>query len=460
MSGCGCCAPSETESLCPVCLQRIPAAREIVGHEVFLVKSCPEHGDFRTVIWRGEPEFIGWKRSNSAARTGPGQTESDKGCPFDCGICPGHRKNACTAVMEVTPRCNLDCPVCFAESGTDGVGDPDLHSIDACYRTVLRASGPDVILQLSGGEPTVRGDLPAIIELGRSLGFPFIQVNTNGLRLADEPGYARTLRTAGASSVFLQFDGTDDRIYRSLRGVPLYEKKLRAIERCAKNGIGVVLVATLVPGINTHVIGSLIKLALELSPAVRGVHFQPVGYFGRYPAGPDNARRLTLPDVMHAIEEQTEGLMRVEDFCPPGWENSLCSFHGSFVPRPGGSLQALTGHGSGGCCSGDGGEGHAVFFTARQWSAPRQVKGAASSAPAESGLSCCGSEAETLDGFLERVRTHMLSVSCMAFQDAWSLDLERAKDCCIHVARPDGRMIPFCLYNLTSATGRKLYRGG
>lgn len=455
MSACQCSAPSETESLCPICLQRIPAAREIAGHEVFLVKSCPEHGSFRTVIWRGDPEFSGWKRKNLTTRSRDCQTESRNGCPFDCGICPGHRKNACTAVIEVTSRCNLRCPVCFAESGYDSGRDPDLHEIDGCYRTALRSSGPDVILQLSGGEPTVRGDLPTIIELGRSLGFSFIQVNTNGLRLADEPGYARTLRMAGAASVFLQFDGTDDRIYRELRGLPLYARKLRAIEQCADNGLGVVLVATLVPGINTHDIGSILKLAMDLSPAVRGVHFQPVGYFGRYPGGPDNLRRLTLPDVMRAIEEQTDGMMRVGDFCPPGWENSLCSFHGSFVPKAGGGLQALTGHGSGGCCSGEGEEGHAVSFTARQWSAPPQGRNAADGAPA----GCCAAESETLDGFLERVRTHMLSVSCMAFQDAWSLDLERTRDCCIHVASPDGRMIPFCLYNLTSASGRKLYRG-
>jgi uncharacterized radical SAM superfamily Fe-S cluster-containing enzyme len=326
---------------------------------------------------------------------------------------------------------------------------------------VLRAYGPNVIIQLSGGEPTVRDDLPAIIELGRSLGFPFIQVNTNGLRIAEEQNYASVLRQAGAASVFLQFDGADDGIYRSLRGRPLYDVKRRAIERCAKNNIGVVLVPTLVPGVNTHTIGDTIKLALELSPVVRGVHFQPAGYFGRGPDVPDNSLRLTLPDIMRAIEEQTDGLMRVEDFSPPGWENSLCSFHGTFLPKPDGNLHALTGHGAGGCCTTEGSDTHAVSFTARQWSAPVReqglsiTKGAASSAPTV----CCDAEVDTLDGFLERVKTRMLSISCMAFQDVWNLDLERARDCCIHVVAPDGRMIPFCLYNLTSASGERLYRG-
>ena len=455
MDCCECGDVFETESLCPLCLGKIPATREICGSDVFLVKRCPEHGEFRTIIWRSGPEFRGWKRKTGATRTGECQTSTMKGCPFDCGICPVHRKNACTAVIEVTSRCNLRCPVCFADSGREAGWDLGLAVIEEHYQRVLRASGSDIILQLSGGEPTVRDDLPAIIEMGRSLGFPFIQVNTNGLRIAQENAYASALRQAGAASVFLQFDGTEDGIYETLRGRPLCTAKRLAIERCAENGIGVVLVPTLVPGVNTHNIGSIIKLALELSPAVRGVHFQPVGYFGRCPDTPENANRLTLPDVMRLIEDQTDGLMRVEDFSPPGWENSLCSFHGTFLPMPGGGLQALTGHGAGGCCSGEGEDAHAVSFTARQWSAP----------PAASQDCCCCDSAggetgtETLDGFLERVKTRMLSVSCMAFQDAWSLDLERTRDCCIHVVAPNGKMIPFCLYNLTSANGDRLYRG-
>jgi uncharacterized radical SAM superfamily Fe-S cluster-containing enzyme len=264
------------------------------------------------------------------------------------------------------------------------------------------------------------------------------------------------LKDAGASSVFLQFDGTDDGIYRKLRGRPLFAEKRLAIEQCAKNGIGVVLVATLVPGVNVHNIGEILNFALELVPYVRGVHFQPVGYLGRYPCSPENSDRLTLPDVMLAIQEQTQGLMRMDDFTPPGWENSLCSFHGTFLSLPGGGLQAVTGKANAGSCCDEGGEGRAVSFTARQWSAPEHGP---DEKPANCG--CCPGETipYSLDGFLERVRTHMISVSCMAFQDAWSLDLERARDCCIHMVAPDGRMIPFCLYNLTSATGRRLYRG-
>jgi uncharacterized radical SAM superfamily Fe-S cluster-containing enzyme len=261
---------AETESLCPHCLKKIPAAYEACGDEVFIVKSCPAHGEFRTISWRGEPKFNGWKRPKTGTRSGECHTETSLGCPFDCGLCPDHRKNACTAVIEVTSRCNLSCPVCFADS-VEGPGpDPDLDTIAGWYLSVLQTSGPDIILQLSGGEPTVRGDLPCIVEMGRAKGFSFIQLNTNGLRLAAEKNYAKELRAAGLSSVFLQFDGTEDKIYRAIRGQSLYMAKREAIEQCAENDIGVVLVPTLVPGVNTHNIGAILDLALELSPVVRG----------------------------------------------------------------------------------------------------------------------------------------------------------------------------------------------
>ena len=413
-----------------------------------LVKRCPEHGEFRTVVWRGEPSLSGWSRPKGAVHAGAAHAGTGQGCPFDCGICPEHRQQSCTVLLEVTERCNLACPVCFADAGPRQACDPTLATIEGWYRNALHKSGPHNIIQLSGGEPTVRDDLPAIIALGRELGFPFIQVNTNGVRLAADPEYAGELKRAGLFSVFLQFDGTDDGIYRTIRGRALLAEKLKAIEHCAASGLGVVLVPTLVPGVNTGNVGAILKLALELAPAVRGVHFQPAAYFGRHPEPPAPGDRFTLPDLMRAIEEQTGGLMRVEHFRPPGCEHPLCSFHGNFLRTPEGGLRALTSHEPSCCCGApepeNKGTGRAVSFVTRQWAAP---------APPDSLAAMDG-----LDAFLENHRSSTLAVSAMAFQDVWNLDLERVQECCVHVAAPDGRMIPFCLYNLTSADGRRLYR--
>ena len=187
--------------------------------------------------------------------------------------------------------------------------------------------------------------------MGRDKGFEFIQLNTNGLRLAREPGYAAALRQAGLASVFLQFDGVDDAVYRALRGADLWEDKQRAVERCGEAGLGVVLVPTLAPGVNDNALGDILRFALSSGPHVRGVHFQPVSYFGRYPGTPDNDARMTLPEIMRALEDQTRGLARVEHFRPPGCEHALCSFHGNYLRTAQGGLIPLGRPHESGCCA-------------------------------------------------------------------------------------------------------------
>ena len=441
---------SDTESVCPRCLARIPAQRVARGEDVYLRKTCPEHGSFETIVWRGQPSFASWARPKLPSHPAAPFTPVARGCPFDCGLCPDHRQHSCCVLLEVTQRCDLKCPVCFADAANHPPRDPDLATIEAWYRRLLDAGGPFNI-QLSGGEPCARDDLPEIAALGRELGFTFFQVNTNGLRLARDAEFARRLKQAGVSTVFLQFDGTEEPIYRALRGRALLARKTAAIERCAEHGLGVVLVPTLVPGVNTHNIGGIIRFALDRAPAVRGVHFQPISYFGRYPQPPSDESRITIPEVIRAIEAQTGGLMRRDSFVPPGGENALCSFHGNFVQMPDGQLAPLTRHAAPGCCTpapAEQGARQSRAFVARQWAAPTIGLVDSSQQPSLGGW----------DVFLERARTHTFCVSGMAFQDAWTLDLERLRDCYIHSVSPDSLLIPFCAYNLTAQDGRALYR--
>ena len=286
--------PNETESLCPVCLKRIKATRLLQGDEVFLVKECEDHGSFRTVIWRGEPSMAEWRRPKDPVHPDLCYGTVEKGCPFDCGLCEAHEQLPCSVLIEVTDRCNLHCAVCFADSGRGEAEDPSLEKISWLLERAMAAAGP-CNLQLSGGEPTLRDDLPEIVEVARRIGYSFIQVNTNGLRLASDKAYVRRLQAAGLSSVFLQFDGVDDEIYRSLRGRALLDQKLRAVKNCGETGLGVVLVPTLVRGVNTDSIGAIVRQALQLAPTVRGIHFQPISYFGRFPEQTWRRRPLYPP---------------------------------------------------------------------------------------------------------------------------------------------------------------------
>jgi uncharacterized radical SAM superfamily Fe-S cluster-containing enzyme len=448
---------SSTESLCPVCLRRLQAAREQQGDTVYLVKRCGEHGTTRTSIWRGPIPFSSWLRPKNPSSPRQALTEIRDGCPFDCGLCPGHGQHTCTALLEITGRCNLRCPVCFADAG-ESDADPSLAQIGGWYDRVMAASGPCNI-QLSGGEPTMRPDLGRIVRLGRDKGFDFIQLNTNGLLLAERPQLAGELRQAGLASVFLQFDGLSAATHLALRGRDLRADKESAIRRCVEAGLAVVLVPTLVPGINTGEIGAIIEYGLGFAPTVRGVHFQPISYFGRYPQPPADADRLTLPEVLSLIEAQTAGAVRVEHFAPPACEHALCSFHGNFLIDGQGRLAPL-GQPPACCSTGEAqaclpsaleGREKSVRYTARQWSLPM----------AEPACACNGEPAvpkDDFDRFLARARTHTFSLSAMAFQDVWNIDLERLRGCCIHVVSPAGRLVPFCAYNLTSNLGRPLHR--
>jgi hypothetical protein len=466
---------STTESLCPSCLERIPARRVAIRDEVYLEKSCPEHGGFRTILWRGPPSFQSWAGSGRQPSPPPRPaTSASEGCPFDCGLCPDHRQHTCCVVLEVTQRCDLGCPFCFASSRAQD-RDPDLATIERRYRSILSLAGPCNV-QLSGGEPTLRDDLPDIVALGRSLGFGFVQLNTNGLRLARDARYVRRLKEAGLGCVFLQFDGIDDAAHERIRGARLLGAKKAAIARCAEARLGVVLVPTLVPGVNTGQLGAIISFGLERAPAVRGVHFQPVSYFGRFPGRPTDAERITLPEVMTGIEAQTQGAIRVSSFHPPSAENAHCSFQGSFVRMTDGTLRPSPGAGRTSCCPapaaaeapGAGGGRHdgssccrprpagedarrARDAVARRWAFP----GGAPQAASPGASRPVGSD--SLDAFLEQAGVRSFGISGMAFQDAWNIDLDRLRDCFLHVAG-DARIVPFCAYNVTDILGDTLYR--
>ncbi len=530
---CGCSAPGQagdatvaavdrrvlasTVSVCPVCLGPAPAERVAVGDTVLLVKRCPAHGEFSAPVWRGEPAFTGWVRPKiPTARRGPG-TERALGCPRDCGLCPDHGQHTCTLLIEVTQRCNLRCPVCFASAGPgDGPGDgqgegdvrasrraddPTLGELVARL-AVLRPRAGDANIQLSGGEPTLRDDLPQLVTAVRGLGYPFVQLNTNGLRLAREAGYAARLAAAGLDSVFLQFDGPDDAATARLRGLPLHADKVRAVEACTAAGLGVVLVCTVARGVNDHCLGDIVRFGLARVPAVRGAHFQPVSFFGRCegfgapdcvddgpPYGEDdgvagtagnNAReaaRITLPEVMRAVCDQTGGLIPLAHLHPPGCEHAQCSFSGTFMAHEDGRLEP-----AGGSCCGTGGNGEAGprgveqggmppapipaalgaerarAFVRRQWKAPDAPTGMGG-ADSTGGGTPATPPRDDFERFLARAGRRF-TVSGMAFQDAWTLDTERLRGCCIHVAAPDGRMVPFCAWNLTSVDGMPLHRNG
>ncbi|MEI2385462.1 radical SAM (seleno)protein TrsS [Breoghania sp. JC706] len=530
---------ANTESVCPDCLATVPAIRYAEGDTVYLEKTCPQHGTTSTPIWRGLKSYFLWDASpRNRSRVPKPATVVHEGCPRDCGLCPDHQQQSCCVLLEVTSRCDLACPVCFASATRKGE-DISFDTIEAWLDTLMERAGGRVHIQLSGGEPTVRDDLPEIVALARRKGFSFVQVNTNGVRIAKHPDYLEALVAAGLDCVFLQFDGVTDDVHQKLRGAKLARVKLQAVEACGRAGVGVVLVPTLVPGVNTGQIGAIVEFAKAHMPTVRAVHFQPISYFGRVPAPPRPETRFTLPEVMEALIEHEQGGIRLSDFHPGSAENPFCSFAGRFLvgkdgrlsvdrdapvsccgapPEEeascccgeghveeehsccGGSKDAGEDHG---CCGGSKGEedAHSCCGGGNEAEAGHTCCGGSAAHEEEQGC-CCGSARDpasdeaaapaadarpsadvararryvadqwtmaaapegdapglaAFDAVLQR-RAHSLGLSAMVFQDAWTLDLERLRQCHIHVMSPDQRAIPFCAHNLTDREGHSLYRG-
>ena len=440
-----------TRSVCPVCLRQVQATLENGGDSVFLVKDCPEHGSFSCLVWEGEPSLESWTSSRFPL-SGP-EDEPPENCPGGCGLCQDHKQKSCAVLVEVTERCQLRCPVCFADAGKSF--EPDLWSLYSLLVDV-RLKAPRAILQISGGEPTLREDLPDLLRLASSLDFPGIQLNTNGLRLAEEPGYAQRLKEAGLGWVFLQFDGLRDQTHLALRGRSLGALKGEAIGACGEAGLGVVLVPTLAGGINDDDMGDIVRFGLKGFPTVRGVHFQPMSYFGRYPEPPRDEKRLTLPKLMRNLEEQTGGMIKVSHFRPSRCEHEMCSFRAIYLVE--GPERIIPASSEPCSCdrSPDGGFLSSVESISRRWGADitRENPAAVTDLSGDRERKV----EEVFDRFIRLHQRGSFSVSAMAFQDAENLDLERLRFCCIHVAAPDGRLVPFCAWNLTSRDGKSLYR--
>lgn len=436
----------ETKSLCPVCLGVIPAKKVVEGDNIYLEKTCSEHGDYKVLLWHDVQSYKD-RYGFDVGRVKPKKllTKSKKGCPYDCGLCPDHKQHTCVVVMEVTNQCNLKCPICFASAREMYEYEPDIDVVKEMYKTVVDYTEKPICVQISGGEPTIRNDLPDIVSLGKEMGIDYIEVNTNGIRLAKDMEYFHRLKESGVDALYFSFDGLTSEVYRKKCGVDLLNLKLKTIENCAKLEVGVVLVPVLVQGVNYDQIGDIIQFAKERVPVVNSVHFQPISHFGRYPHTPTDEDRITIPDVLRAIQDQTKGELKVENFTSTSCPNVHCDARSYSLLMEDGKLLPLTQSSIGAS-----GKVRDIAKKTREaisdlWRYPISSEG-------------CECVPGTWMDLIERASKYYLTVSVMAFQDVWNIELERVQECCIHVVTPDRRLIPFCLFNVSGINGKTLYR--
>ena len=349
-----------TESVCPVDasqgdLRKIEAKFWIdrARNEVWMTKHCERHGDFQDLISTDADEYLRAERfvqKGSGVQSPISYTSGE--CPTRCGLCFDHESKTVLAIIDVTNRCNMRCPVCFANAGAAGyIYEPTMKQIDRMLETAVKVNFPKGIhaLQLSGGEPTVRDDLPDIVKLVGSHGINHIEVNTNGLKVGDpETGaaYLKTLVDAGVSTLYLQFDGLtpDSRIDARVpagdesgrlmsaegrRKLAEYytERQLNVPNNARKVGFeSIVLVVTLQKGVNDSQMGDILRYAGENSDVVRCVNFQPVSMAGRMDRNKIRKVRITNADVVNGVEKQTSGQIKASDFYPIPVEVPLAAY--------------------------------------------------------------------------------------------------------------------------------------
>jgi uncharacterized radical SAM superfamily Fe-S cluster-containing enzyme len=435
-----------TRSICPKCRKVIDAKIVLRENKVFMVKRCPNCGPFEALVYSDAEAYTSFGKFNK-----PGTiplaygTDIREGCPYDCGLCPDHQQHACLGIIEVNSACNMDCPLCFSESGPGF--SLTLEEVEQMLDDFVRTEGKPEVIQFSGGEPTIHPQIIEFVRAAKQRDISFVMINTNGKRIARDDRFLEQLNDV-RPAIYFQFDGFDSETYRILRGEPnILEEKLRALDRLAEIGLSVTLVPAIERGVNEHEIGKIVDFAIQ-HPAVRGINFQPAFHAGRHQQH-DPMKRMTIPDVLRLIEAQTKGTFRTSDFVPVPCCFPTCnSVTYAFVegdqvtplPRivnvhdyldyisnrvlPDFSLEvkrALEGLWSSSSVAGSQKSVDQVLMSCRACDVP--------------------------DFSLGDLAKHMMMIMLQDFMDSWTFNQKNLMKCCKEFLLPGGKQVPFCAYN-------------
>lgn len=475
--------PKMTESLCPECLKVIPALKEEENGKVVMKKRCPEHGDFKDTLYSDVRFYLKmeeWTFGDYRGVMNPAVTNATR-CPSQCGLCNMHTSHTGLANIDLTNRCNLTCPICFANANNAGyLYEPSLEEVRKMLKA-LRDMKPVNCrcVQFSGGEPTIYPYFFEALKMAKDMGFSHIQIATNGI-LFNDIEFAQRAKEAGLHTLYLQMDGTDDEIYRRTRGEKLWEMKMKTIENCRKVGLKIVFVPTIVKGYNDNQIGNIVRCAIENIDVISGISFQPVAFTGRIARKELEAKRFTLSDLARCIAEQTGLTDDLEDWFPL---SCVAPFSRLLSSLRGDETTQLTCHPH---CS----AGTYLFVDEDKNATPitrfvdigpmlkemdmvsrnslRSFSKLLTEIKALNALRKYFHQEKapkgltfekfllSLQGMVDKkvgrgemgIKTYKtLLVAGMHFMDAYDYDIERVKRCVIHYAAPNGLLYPFCAYN-------------
>lgn len=455
-----------TRSTCPECRRVIDAQVRVKQNRVYLHKYCPEHGHSSALV-SSDAAWTAWAEKFNKPGERPLELSSaaKDGCPSDCGLCEDHQQHSCFTQIEITDVCDLSCPSCYM--GPQNRWYLSVDRAEWMFKRMVELEGTPETVTLTGGEPTLHPEIFEIAARAHAQNIRHVLINTNGNKIARDPDFAKRMADLGVYC-YLQFDGFDDDAYRTLRGQPLLDLKLRALENLEKAKCPTVLAATIAKGVNEQEAGKIVRFVVDHEFAVCA-SFQPMTFVNRLDrrggvdawapgesACPDPLDRITQPEMLDLIEQQTDGLVQRKDFIPVPCHNAAC-----------GSVTYLL--------IGDDREVVPVTrmfkidpyldyvknrsrvdmddlfqMTRVELEKLWSMSAVGGSAKVQQGIKnlvtrCCGTDAAgQLGDFEKRVK----QISVHMFMDAHTWDMSRARKCCIHFMLPDGKLVPFCQYNL------------
>lgn len=441
-----------TRSICPECRRVIDAKVLLRDNKVYLRKRCPEHGEVEALIYGDAQAYTSATKFNK-----PGTiplrhaTTIEQGCPHDCGLCPDHQQHTCLGIIEVNSACNMDCPLCFANAGAGF--NLTLAEVEGILDDFVAAEGHPEVVQFSGGEPSIHPQILDMMRAAKARDIRYVMLNTNGIRIAEDDAFLAALAEI-RPAIYFQFDGFARETYRVIRNAPeILETKLRALDRLAAIGLHVVLVPAVERDVNLSEVGEIVRFAIA-HPAVRGINFQPAFHAGRHIAF-DPLQRLTIPDILAEIEQQTQGMFAVSDFVPvpccfPTCNSVTYALLDEADPAVAAPLPLTRVLNV---------DEYLDYISNRvtpdlSEDVKRALEGLWSSSAvpgseknaAQFALSCaaCGLPGELdLGAFASRIFMIMLQ----DFMDPWTFTQKNLMKCCKEFLLPGGKQIPFCAYN-------------
>ncbi|MDR2202990.1 MAG: radical SAM protein [Nitrososphaerota archaeon] len=469
---------SKTKSICPKCQKKIDAQIDQLNNQIKITKQCAEHGKFEATHWQSTPIFEHMQKYDQFQYLGDlNAPKNPEGCPYVCETCNNHASGTVIGVIDVTKRCNFKCAVCFSTfPDQDHDYEPTKEALIDMLEFAAKANPKPPAILFSGGEPLEREDMPEIIAVAHQLKFMTI-LATNGTHLVGTPELAKKLKDNGLNIVYLSFDSFNENFNKKVRGLPLVDIKLKAIEVCRKHDIEIILVNTLMKSLNDQEVGDMIRFAAKNTDIIRGLIFQPIAFTGRATENPfrENFREWSFAED---VEKQTNCEIKTTDLFPMSVMTSPIKIMRKFMQKPWPLFS----------CSPQCGIVNWVYVSKKGKMFPinqfvnfdkffNYIRKTAENAESKGKIALLSSlfmgamlsmrmlevtkEVGTFTlissilrmhtspsyASLGKIRRQIFLLGCMAFMDSYNFDVNRVRRCVVHYITPDKKIIPFCAYN-------------